>query len=90
MIPIASLSKFLRKPSSCLKADQPYHILISHNTPQAALIKMELFEKLSKTEVWNEICEEWWEMQDEETLTTVKEGKEIMQKKKYDGLTVFS
>ena len=90
MIPITPLSKFLRKPSSCLEADQPYHVLISRNTPQAVLMKMELFEKLSQTDIWNEICEEWWEMQDEETLAVVKKGKKAMQERNYDKLTIFS
>ena len=82
MIFTTPLAKFLKKPSKYLKADEPCHVLTSRNTPQAALIKIELFEGLIKTDAWNQICEEWWEMHDKETVAVVQEGKKIMSEKK--------
>ena len=83
ILPMYPLSQFARSPQKALMLCEPYTVLTSHNKEKAVLVKPEIFAQLQKTEVWKEICEEWWELHDEETCRVVKKGKKMVKDGKY-------
>ena len=89
MLPIIPLSTLTRQPNKVLNSNNPYDVLMSHNTPKAVILKVNVFEKLSKTPIWREICEEWWEAHDPETIAVVKKGKQMKKTGNYQKAVPF-
>lgn len=89
ILPIISMSEFTRTPSKVLDNNNPYTVLMSHNEDKAVILKLEIFEQIKDSELWREICEEWWEMNDKKTCDVVKKGKKMIKKSDYKNAKVF-
>lgn len=89
ILPTTSVSTLTRKPREVFSNKTPYTIVVSHSDPKGVILKPDIFEKISKTEIWNEICEEWGEAHDEETVNIVKKGKKMMKDGNYDNEIEF-
>lgn len=90
ILPMARMSQFTRKPDEVTESKHPYTVIFSHTKEKGVWLKPEIFKSIQQTDVWKEICQEWYELNDTETKQVVSEGKAMMQSGDYSSAVNFS
>ena len=70
-----STTTLQRNPKSVLWKDH-FQVILSNNKPQWMIISKEVAEYLEESWLINQIREELWEMQDEETINSIKNARD--------------